>query len=135
MLPFCGYNMGIRGHGLEVSKALKRHRKFSRELVSYDEGGSSMTGIRDNLRCSGSELALPWKVTPIAIPLRSINATDWAERQPDLHPAQVDAAEWVEAVAGGRLPRVSGRHAQAVWDEHGDSPAGLTMADDHFSLF
>jgi phosphoenolpyruvate carboxykinase (GTP) len=131
MLPFCGYNMGdYFGHWLEVGKALKHPPKIFRVnwFRTNDEGKFIWPGFGDNIRvlqwvlerCEGQGKAVD---TPIGYtPTMDAINRDGLSISDNIMKGllKVDAAEWVEAVAGQEdfLKSYGRRMPKAMWDEH-----------------
>ena len=131
MLPFCGYNMGdYFAHWLEVGKALKHAPKIFRVnwFRTNDQGKFIWPGFGDNIRvlqwvlerCEGRGKALDTAIgfTPTvdAINREGLTLSDNVMRGL----LKVDAAEWVEAIAGQDdfLKSYGRRMPKAMWDEH-----------------
>jgi len=131
MLPFCGYNMGdYFAHWLEVGKALKHPPKIFRVnwFRTNDQGKFIWPGFGDNIRvlqwvlerCEGRGKALDTAIgfTPTvdAINREGLTLSDNVMRGL----LKVDAAEWVEAIAGQDdfLKSYGRRMPKAMWDEH-----------------
>ena len=131
MLPFCGYNMAdYFAHWLEVGKALKHAPKIFRVnwFRTNDQGKFIWPGFGDYLRvlqwvlerCEGRGKALDTAIgfTPTldAINREGLTLSDNVMKAL----LKVDAAEWVEAIAGQEdfLKSYGRRMPKAMWDEH-----------------
>jgi phosphoenolpyruvate carboxykinase (GTP) len=131
MLPFCGYNMAdYFAHWVEVGKALKHPPKIFRVnwFRTNDSGKFIWPGFGDNVRvlqwvlerCEGRGKAVdtPIGFTPTldAINREGLTLSDNVMRSL----LKVDAAEWVEAIAGQDdfLKSYGRRMPKAMWEEH-----------------
>jgi phosphoenolpyruvate carboxykinase (GTP) len=131
MLPFCGYNMAdYFGHWLEVGATLKKPPRICRVnwFRTNEEGRFLWPGFGDNLRVlkwildraegRGKAVDTPIGFTPTldAIDRSGLRVSNDAMKRL----LTVDAAEWVEAVAGQEdfLKTFGSRMPQAMWDEH-----------------
>jgi phosphoenolpyruvate carboxykinase (GTP) len=141
MLPFCGYNMAdYFGHWLNVGRGLKFPPKIFRvNWFRTDEYGRFLwPGFSDNLRvlkwildrCEGRGDAVD---TPIgAVPtLDAIDRTGLNLRDDVMaNLLKVDAAEWVEAIAGQKefLISFKGRIPKGILDEHQELARRIQIA-------
>jgi phosphoenolpyruvate carboxykinase (GTP) len=132
MLPFCGYNMGdYFAHWLEVGASLSAPPAIFRVnwFRTGEDGRFLWPGFSDNLRvlawvlerCAGRGAAIETPIglvpPPSAIDRRGLNIAD-ADLQALL---KVDAAEWVEAVAGqdAFLDSLGDRLPEEIRAQHG----------------
>jgi phosphoenolpyruvate carboxykinase (GTP) len=131
MAPFCGYNMGdYFGHWLNVGRTLEAPPKIFRvNWFRTDASGTYLwPGFGDNLRvlkwvlerCDGRTAARETVVgsvpTKDGLDRRGLELSD--EQLDAL--LNVDAAEWVDALAGQRefLASFGSRTPREMWAEH-----------------
>jgi phosphoenolpyruvate carboxykinase (GTP) len=146
MLPFCGYNMGdYFANWIEVGKQLKSPPRIFRVnwFRTDDKGKFIWPGFGDNLRvlqwikerCEGRGKAVE---TPVGfVPtLDGINREGLNLSESVLSSLlKVDAAEWVEAIAGQDdfMKPYGSRMPKPMWNQHNElarriqEAAGLTV--------